>query len=303
MQKADMYRCLIVAVSALGGLLFGFDTSIIAGAVPFIQQYFDASDIQIELIVSMSVLGAFFGALLSGRITDFIGRRITLFITGMLFIAGTVISGYAADPKSLILGRFLLGVAIGVASYAVPLFIAEIAPAESRGMCVLWNGAFLTGGQVIAFCVGCFFTSAHDWRAMILVGVIPAFLLMIGMCILPSSPRWLMMKNKKHKAISVLKKIRNNHDQVQYEVKEIERSVCSKNITKQSIFDKRIRPVLIIGLVLGIGQQLSGINTVMYYGPRVIRSVGFVGEEIEMIGTLGLGLVNFYWNHFYDCVY
>lgn len=293
MKGNKSYGLLVVGVAALGGLLFGFDTSIIAGATPFIKQHFNATDDQIEMIVSISVLGALFGALFSGKIADIIGRKRTLIITGILFVAGTVLAAYATSIAMLISGRFLLGIAIGVASYAAPLFIAEVAPAKSRGSLVLWNGAFLTGGQVIAFLVDYGFTAQQDWRAMILSGVIPAVLLTLGMLVMPFSPRWLMAKGKKAQAASVLSKIRHDDKEVHHELREMEKSLNVEKVNFSAIFSKKIRPVLMIGLLLGIFQQFFGINTVMYYGPHVMNAVGFSGAETEMLGTLGLGIVNF----------
>lgn len=159
-KSSKIYVLIIVAVAAIGGLLFGFDTSIIAGATPFIQKTFVAEHWELELVVSFCVLGAFFGALTSGYFTDRFGRKKAMLATSLLFIVGTLVASLAPNIESLILGRFMLGAAIGIASYAAPLFIAEVAPASKRGSLVLWNGAFLTGGQVIAFVVDYYFTSS-----------------------------------------------------------------------------------------------------------------------------------------------
>jgi len=293
MGKQKAYGFFVVCVAALGGLLFGFDTSIIAGAIPFIQQHFHASDAQVELVVSVSVLGALFGALLSGKIIDIIGRKQALIITGILFIIGTAIAAYSISILMLVIGRLLLGIAIGVASYTTPLFIAEIAPSNTRGGLVLWNGAFLTGGQVVAFIVSYILTAQQDWRSMILCGIAPAFLLTIGMFFLPASPRWLMLKGKQQQAAAVLAKIRLNDQEVKAEIEEINSALNIKKGHFKEIFSKKIRSVLIIGLLLGLFQQFFGINTVMYYGPYVMQSVGFTDAETGMLGTLGLGVVNF----------
>lgn len=132
-KSTKLYVLVIVAVAAIGGLLFGFDTSIIAGATPFIQQEFVAQNWQIEMVVSFCVLGAFFGAILSGFFADKFGRKRVMIATSLLFIVGTLVATFAPNIEILALGRFLLGSAIGVASYAVPLFIAEVAPANKRG--------------------------------------------------------------------------------------------------------------------------------------------------------------------------
>ncbi|AJI75146.1 MFS transporter, sugar porter family protein [Francisella philomiragia subsp. philomiragia ATCC 25015] len=293
-KSPKLYVTIIVAVAAIGGLLFGFDTSIIAGATPFIQKDFLASHWQLEMVVSFCVLGAFFGALASGYFTDKFGRKRVMIATSLLFIIGTLIASLAPDIATLVIGRFMLGAAIGVASYAVPLFIAEVAPASKRGSLVLWNGAFLTGGQVIAFIVDYCLTSSGSWRIMIATGLVPAIMLFIGMCFMPYSPKWLFSKGRKHEARETLAKIRETQQDVSKELLAIQNNLQTTTKLKFSaIFNKKVRPVLYIGLALGIFQQFFGINTVMYYGPYIMENIGFDGNEMQMLMTLSLGLVNF----------
>lgn len=293
-KSSKIYVLIIVAVAAIGGLLFGFDTSIIAGATPFIQKTFVAEHWELELVVSFCVLGAFFGALTSGYFTDRFGRKKAMLATSLLFIVGTLVASLAPNIESLILGRFMLGAAIGIASYAAPLFIAEVAPASKRGSLVLWNGAFLTGGQVIAFIVDYYFTSSGSWRAMIATGLIPAIMLFVGMCFMPYSPKWLFSKGRKHEAYETLTKIRETEHDVTEELSAIKDNLEKSDKPKFSaIFNKNVRPVLYIGLALGIFQQFFGINTVMYYGPYIMSNIGFQGDETKMLMTLSLGIVNF----------
>lgn len=293
-KSTKLYVLVIVAVAAIGGLLFGFDTSIIAGATPFIQKEFTAQNWQIEMVVSFCVLGAFFGAILSGFFADRFGRKRLMIVTSLLFIVGTLVAAFAPNIEILAFGRFLLGFAIGVASYAVPLFIAEVAPASKRGSLVLWNGAFLTGGQVIAFGVNYSFTASGDWRMMIATGLVPAVMLFVGMCFMPYSPKWLFSKGRAAEAREILVKIRETEQDVSEELNAIKDILENSTKSKFStIFNKKVRPVLYIGLALGIFQQFFGINTVMYYGPHIMSSIGFEGDETNMLMTLSLGLVNF----------
>lgn len=292
-KKQKYYVIVIVIVAAIGGLLFGFDTSIIAGATPFIQQGFSASNWQIEMIVSFCVLGAFLGALLSGRFTDKFGRKRVMIATSLLFILGTLVAAFSTNVLMLITGRFILGAAIGIASYAAPLFIAEISPPKKRGGLVLWNGAFLTGGQVIAFLVDYYFTSSGNWRAMILSGIIPASLLFVGMCFMPYSAKWLLSQGRKKEAQLILNKIRKDPLEVINELKLFEKKLKIDKTNFSKIFQKKVRPVLYIGLTFGIFQQLFGINTVMYYGPHIMQAIGFIGHKMQMLMTLTLGIVNF----------
>lgn len=293
MDKFNPYLLITICISATCGLLFGFDTAIIAGAAPFVQSEFAAKDGDIELIVSACALGALFGALCSGRATDKLGRRFVLLITGCIFVVGTLIAAYAPSVMTLIFGRFILGFAIGMGSFTTPLYIAEMAPATSRGKLVLWNGAFLTGGQVIAFLVNYSYTADGDWRMMILSGIVPAVILTTGMMMLPESPKWLASKGRTDDARKVLRKLRQDKAKAEHELSLIVNTPDTQKMGFMDIFQPWLRPVLVIGLVLGMGQQLMGINTVMYYGPYIMKNIGFSSAMTQIFGTLGLGVTNF----------
>jgi sugar porter (SP) family MFS transporter len=191
----------------------------------------------------------------------------------------------------LIVGRLILGFAIGISSYTVPLFISEMAPTDKRGSFILINAIAITGGEAIAFMVDYALVPTHSWRLMFATGFIPAFLLLIGMFFLPASPRWLFLKGFRDESKKVLSKIRNTTE-VHEELFEIEESLHAKTGTWKELFSKRVRPVLIIGLGLGILQQFVGINTVMYYGPFIFKAAGFQGEESQILATFGMGVVN-----------
>ena len=218
------------SIAALGGLLFGFDTGVIAGALGFIKAQFKPTTHALEFVVSATVLGALIGALSSGKIADNFGRRKVMIVTAIAFIVGTLIAACASSIPMLIAGRFILGLAIGVASYIAPLFISEIAPPRNRGAMVLLNGVAITGGQSLAFYTDYLLTNGQHWRAMIALGIFPALLLMLGMIICPSSPRWLLLAGKKMKALHVLSKIRHKY-LVDVEYQNIEKSL---NKTKSS---------------------------------------------------------------------
>lgn len=293
MPKTNYYLLITICVSATCGLLFGFDTSIISGASPFIQQEFHASNFALEMVVSSCVLGALFGALLSGRLSDAFGRRKILIITGVIFIVGTLLAALAHNIHALIIGRFIIGFAVGMGSFATPMFIAEVAPASSRGKLVLWNGGFLTGGQVLAFLVNYSLTESGSWRMMILSGIIPSIILTVGMLFMPESPKWLVTKGKDKLALDILTRIRMSADKAASELELIRTTIHQKKAKLHEIFSKTLRPVLLIGLIMGIGQQFMGINTVMYYGPHIMKTIGFSDSMTQMIGTLGLGITNF----------
>ncbi|HJO95281.1 MAG TPA: sugar porter family MFS transporter [Victivallales bacterium] len=286
----------VAVIAALGGMLFGYDTGVIASALIFINKTFHPTVWQQEMVVSMVVAGAFFGAIFSGKLSNKFGRRKVLIWTAITFIIGTVICTFAPEIWTLIFGRLILGIAVGVASYTAPLFIAEISLPDKRGLMVVLNCIFITGAQAAAFLIG-FYLQKHlpeylSWRYMVGAAVIPSILLLIGMVFAPSSPRWLLMKGKVKAAREVLRKIRD-FDKVEQEIDDIKSSLGFQHGGWKELFSKTVRPVLIIGLALGILQQFAGINTVMYYGPEIFKQVGFHGASAQILATFGMGCLNF----------
>ncbi len=284
---------LVVGVAAMGGMLFGFDTSIVAGATPFILEEFQASHWQIELIVSATPLGALIGALFSGRLADIYSRKHVLIAASILSIIGCLIAGTGTIISLIIAGRLMLGVAIGISSYAAPLYIAEVAPPEKRGGLVLWNGALITGGQLIAYGVSYYFTDTGNWRAMILSGALPAIALMLGTFLIPYSPKWLIFQGRTSQALTTLQQLRRYTEDVHTEIAAIKNNLHTRHVRFRDIFARKYRSILLIGIVLGVSQQFFGINTVLYYGPFIMKHIGFSGSEAQILGTSLLGLVDF----------
>lgn len=282
---------LIAVIGALGGFLFGYDTGIIAGALIFIQETFVMSTLLKELVVSTIVLGALIGAATSGQLANIFGRRRMLIVASLVFLVGTALAALAPEPWTLIVARFIIGLAIGVSSYTAPLFISEMAPREKRGALVLLNGIAITGGEVVAFLVDYALIPTQSWRYMMATGLIPALLLLIGMLYVPSTPRWMALKGRLSNARTILRKIRGKH-KIKEEFQEILHSLDQPKGQWKSIFARRIRPVLIVGLGLGILQQFVGINTVMYYGPFIFKAAGFEGAGTQILATLVMGVVN-----------
>lgn len=292
LASTNLYLILITAIAATSGLLFGFDTGNIAGALIYIEKEFDTTTFQNQLIVSVTILGAFLSALLSGKLADWLGRKQMLMIAGILFCLGAVIAAQAATINMLILGRLLLGVAIGISSFTAPLYISELAPATHRGALVLLNGLALTFGECVAFLSDYFLSFTQNWRLMIFLGIIPAIILLVGMIFMPSSPRWLMVKKQKSKAIAVLQKIRQT-PYVMDEIRNIERTLKVQSSNILSIWmNKRWRLAISVGLLLGVLQQFSGINAIMYYGPYVFQKAGFESHSVQIFATFILGFVN-----------
>lgn len=291
LAQPQYFVFLVAGIGALGGLLFGFDTGVISGALLFINQSFQTTTLMKEIIVSSVVLGALVGAIFSGRLADSFGRRSMLLVAALAFIVGTLISSLAPNIDAIILGRLIIGLAIGISSYTTPLFISEMAPAKHRGAMVLLNAITITGGEAIAFIVDYVLTPSHAWRLMFGFGIIPAILLFIGMLFLPETPRWLVLKGWIEKANHTLKRIRHPN-QVNLELQQIQHSFSLKEGNWRQLFSKKLRPVLIIGLGLGIFQQFFGINTLMYYGPTIFKAVGLQGTQPQILATFGMGIMN-----------
>lgn len=290
-RHEKFFLILVTCIAALGGFLFGYDTGIISGALVFIRLTYPMTTFTQEIIVSAVVFGALLGALFSGRLTDAFGSRQMLIFTAITFIGATILSALATNVPLLIAGRFLVGIAIGVTSYASPLLISEMAPASNRGRLVLLNGIMITAGETMAFLVDYLLVPTQSWRLMFMTGLIPAILLLFGMVMLPASPRWLLLKGHVDKARAALHKIRPVQD-VNDEWVEMINNKKLNNGTWAELFSKQMRPVLIIGAGLGLFQQFIGINTVMYYGPTIFKAVGFQGESAQMLATVGVGVMN-----------
>ena len=201
-MKSNQNKFLVIIIAVIastGGLLFGFDTGVISGAIPFLQQDFGLSDGQIENITAMGLVGAVIGALIGGRMADLLGRKKIIFIAAVIFATGALWSGIAPTATQVLLSRLYIGVAIGVASFAVPLYIAEISPSRMRGMLVAMFQFMITIGILASYLSDSALADNNNtasWRPMFYVGIIPAIILFAGSFILPETPRWLMKKGR-----------------------------------------------------------------------------------------------------------
>lgn len=290
--KSHAYIIGVSIIAAVAGLLFGFDTGIISGALLFIQNDFVISTGMKELIVSSVLFGAMFGSLSSGRLTDRFGRRKLMLLISLFFIVGTLIASLANSVYGILFGRLFIGFAIGMGSYTAPLYIAEVSPYEMRGGLVSLNQLAITLGILSSYLINYTFTSIDgSWRWMFAIGLAPAILLSIGMLFLPESPRWLVAQNQIDKAIATLKHLRHSGN-VQHEIDEIQHSLTIKQASFREIFSPWIRPVLFLGAALGFIQQVTGINTIIYYAPTIFQLAGFHDTSSSIFATIGIGVVN-----------
>ncbi|MBV8636549.1 MAG: sugar porter family MFS transporter [Candidatus Eremiobacteraeota bacterium] len=279
----------VATIAALGGLLFGYDTGVISGAILFITKEFSLSTATQEFVVSIVLVGCFIGALFAGGGADFFGRRWTLISAGLLFGAGAIVSAMAPSIAVLLTARFAVGFAIGISSVAAPLYISEIAPPQHRGALVSLYQWAITIGILAADLVDYGFSHSGNWRAMLLIAIVPAVLLVAGMAVLPESPRWLFAHGRSEVARLVLARSRPD---VETAVADIARSLEIHEAVWQELFSPRVRGALFIGITLAVLQQVTGINTVIYYGPRIFQMAGFPAASTAILATTVVALVN-----------
>lgn len=292
MRSAKTIVFLTAGIAALAGLLFGYDTGVISGAILFIKDQFALSAVAVERIVSAVLLGAVIGAAVSGALADRFGRKKVLIVTALLFAAGAIGASLAADVPMIILFRFIIGIAIGVASYTAPLYISEISPPEARGALVSLNQLMITCGIVVSYLVDYALTTGHDaWRWMFGLGALPAVILILGMIALSESPRWLVSRNRVDEARGVLGRVMKPEG-VEAEIKGIQASLSVKEGSWKDVAAPWIRPALIVGISLAFFQQMTGINTIIYYAPTIFEFAGFASHKVSILATVGVGVVN-----------
>ncbi|WP_322033812.1 sugar porter family MFS transporter [Paraburkholderia sp. J76] len=281
------------AMAALAGLLFGLDIGVIAGALPFIAKDFQVNDHVQEWIVSSMMVGAAAGAVAAGWLSFRLGRKYSLLLGAALFIVGSLLCASAPNPAFLIGARFVLGVAVGIATFTAPLYLSEIAPGQVRGAMVSAYQLMITVGILIAFLSDTAFSSSGAWRWMLGVVAIPAALFLLGVLTLPRSPRWLMMKGRTDEARKVLNSLRTETAAVEQEMKDIARQLEVKEQGFALLRSSRdFRRSLALGITLQVVQQLTGINVVMYYAPRIFGLAGYSGHPAQLWGTVIVGAVN-----------
>lgn len=284
---------IIAAVAATGGLLFGFDTGVISGALLFLKKDFALDAHSQEWVVSAVLLGCICGTIFSGPMVDRFGRRWSIIGTACIFALGSVWTSMVHTVPMLIAGRMVIGLAIGVASYAVPLYISEISPPKYRGALVSLNQLLITIGIVASYLVDDGFAhTSGTWRYMFLTGAIPALILGVGMLFLPETPSWLASKARHNKALGVLQKLMADKE-AKNELESIKQSAKGgESGSYTQLTAPWLRPALIIGIGIMFIQQATGINTVIYYAPTIFEMAGFTSATTAITATVGVGIVN-----------
>ena len=297
--KHSRYLGIIALIATFGGLLFGYDTGVINGALEPMSRELGMDSTAQGWVTGSLAFAAAIGALGCGRISDRFGRRTTIIGLSTIFFIGALACVFAPNVAVLITGRTLLGLAVGGASAVVPVLLAELAPNEIRGS---RNERMVVGGQLAAFIVNALIGNLwgeHDgvWRWMFAICTLPAIGLFVGMLRVPESPRWLLRVGKREQALEVMKRIRSA-ERAEAEIADIERTLQAEAATSQNdaagqesvgVRGWFVR-ILLVGILVGAGQQLTGINSIMYYGIKVLKEAGF-SESAALIANIAPGTI------------
>jgi sugar porter (SP) family MFS transporter len=288
---------LIALVAATGGLLFGFDTGVISGALPFLRQNWQLTDGDIGWVTTSVLIGALLGAIFSGKLSDRIGRKRMIIINAVIFCVGAAGSAAAHSVALLIAMRVIIGVAIGITSYVAPMYIAEISPARRRGGLVTLNQLMITVGILVSYITDYFLSNdsnAASWRWMFLVGILPALVLLVGMFFLPETPRWLISKGRQEEGKRVLEMV-EEPALVGQTLENIRKDMLQEAQSKGRAMDV-FKPWLRIPLIITVGifffQQFSGVNTIIYYSPIIFKLSGIVSNQGSILPAIVIGVVN-----------
>ena len=296
LRPARRRNALIWFFGALGGILWGYDTGVISGAMLFIKKDIPLSPLQQGLVVSGLLVGAMVGAGASGRLADLWGRRRMVLIAAVVFTAGTAAAMTAMASWTLVASRFVIGIGVGITSVVVPLYLTELAPKHMRGALTSLMQLLVTLGIFVAYLVDYGLADAGAWRWMLGLGALPALLLGLGISFQPESPRWLVKRGRTEQARSVLRRLRGIHqEQADDELQEIRQSLQDQQVEHsvglRQLLAPRLRPVLLLGLGLVFFQNFLGINTIIYYAPTLLTTLGF-GTSGAILANVGIGLVN-----------
>lgn len=296
-QPSGAKVLLIAIVAATGGLLFGFDTGVISGALPFLKQYWALTDKTVEWVTTTVLLGAVLGAIGSGKLSDLLGRKKMIIVNAIIFSVGALGCAFATSISMLIVMRVIIGIAIGITSYVAPMYIAEISPTRRRGALVTLNQLMITIGILVSYVSDYLLSNdanPESWRWMFGVGFIPGIILLVGMLFLPETPRWLISKQRWEKGKTILSQI-EDPDLVEQTFNDLKQDVAISAQHKthsKEILKPWLRPALIITVGIFFFQQFSGVNTIIYYSPIIFQMAGIISKTQSIIPAIIIGGVN-----------
>lgn len=293
------YLTRIVLVATLGGLLFGYDTAVISGAIGFLQQHFDLTPAMKGWAASSALVGCVLGVVLAGPLNDRLGRRTTLIVAAALFLISAIGSAVPETLTEFIIYRIIGGLGVGAASMTSPIYIAEISPARLRGRMVSLNQFAIIFGMLVVYFVNYFIAQGSEeawnvatgWRWMFGSEAIPAIVLLGFLFFVPESPRWLMKQGQMEKARSILARI-DGEAHADSEMKEINLALQEESGSLRQLFTPPLRLLLVIGVSLAVLQQITGINVFLYYAPEIFKTVAGADSDIALLQTIVIGAVN-----------
>lgn len=281
---------LIFFLGALGGLLYGYDMGVISGALLFIKDDIPLNSFTEGLVVASMLVGAIFGSGASGPMSDRLGRRRVVFIIAIIYIVGALILALAPSMPVLVIGRLVIGLAVGGSTAIVPVYLSEMAPTEQRGSLSSLNQLMITIGILSSYLINYAFTPIEGWRWMLGLAVLPSLILLIGVAFMPESPRWLL-EHKSEKAARDVMKLTFKESEIDKEIADMKEINAISESTWNVLKSPWLRPTLIIGSVFALLQQIIGINAIIYYAPTIFSKAG-LGNATSILGTVGIGTVN-----------
>lgn len=288
----------VAVIATFGGLLFGYDTGVLNGALEPMKQDLGLTSITEGLVASILLIGAAVGSLVCGRLNDTLGRKKTLTILAAIFLVGTLGAVFAPSLEIMLPARFVLGFAVGGASVTVPVYLSELAPTERRGTLSGRNELAIVIGQMLAFIINAVIANLWGehpgvWRYMLAVCAVPAIVLFIGMLRMPESPRWLISKGRSDEALNVLMQVRSE-DRARAEMAEVAHLAEVEKVSQTGGFADLavpwVRRIMLSALIIAVAQQFTGINSVMYYGSQLLVVAGFE-QNAALIANVATGVV------------
>lgn len=283
---------IIAVVASLGGLLSGFDMGVVSGALLFINDTWQTSSFEQGWIVSGAIVGAVVGAAANGSLSDIYGRKKIIVATGIIFALGSLLCAFSASPYQLIASRMVIGLAVGMVNFVVPMYLSEIAPQKIRGMLVSLFQLAITAGILFSYLINRIFANAeYNWRWMLGSGLAPALVLLFGIAFLGDTPRWLISKKREKEAREIFLKL-NPEDDADRHIEDIKLTLNSQTEQKHAFQRWMLMPVL-VGVGMMFMQICTGINTIIYYTTTIFKTAGFADNITAIYATIGIGAVNF----------
>lgn len=289
----DKNQLLIFSTAAaLGGLLFGFDTGVISGAIHFIKIEFNLNAYQEGFAVSNLMIACVIGALLAGPIADWTGRKKVLILCAVLFTVSAILSALPRSFTELVIARFIGGMGVGMASVVSPMYIAEISPAKIRGRLVALNQLAIVVGILLSYLSNWLLvdTGINNWRYMLVAEILPAITFLVGLFFIPESPRWLTKEGLEKEALDVLNVVAGAAN-ADHELQEVKKSLAEKRTSLKELLHPSLRRVLIVGILFSLFAHITGIDTIIYYGPIIFLESGFKTDS-ALLASVMIGITN-----------